>query len=101
MCSFLQGDSYSPVGFCISEMIPFAKLLEESKGHWIEEARNRGVSRTHLFFVDDLPQNNRLLKETNEIIVQASLDTTGEYVNPRSRPVRKLQVSGSGTGGQD
>ena len=60
-------------------MIPFAKLLEESKGHWIEEARNRGVSRTHLFFVDDLPQNNRLLKETNEIIVQASLDTGACY----------------------
>ena len=32
-----------------------------------------------MFFVDDLPQNNRLLKETNEIIVQASLDTGACY----------------------
>ena len=27
--------------------------------------------------------------------------TTGEYVNPRSRPVGKLKVYGSGTGGRD
>ena len=30
MCGFLQGDSYSPVGFCISE-IAVCKLLQESK----------------------------------------------------------------------
>ena len=31
MCGFLEGDSYSPVGFCISE-IPVCKLLQQSKG---------------------------------------------------------------------
>ena len=30
MCGFLQGDSYSPVGFCLSE-VPMCKLLQETK----------------------------------------------------------------------
>ena len=30
MCGFLQGDSYSPVGFCFSE-VPLCKLLQETK----------------------------------------------------------------------
>ena len=29
---FLQGDSYSPVGFCITE-VPVAMLIEETDGH--------------------------------------------------------------------
>ena len=32
MCSFLQGDSYSPVGFCLSE-IPVCMFLQETKGY--------------------------------------------------------------------
>ena len=32
LCGFLQGDSYSPVGFCISE-IPVRLLLQQSKGY--------------------------------------------------------------------
>ena len=31
-CGFMQGDSYSPVEFCIIE-IPICKLLQQSKGY--------------------------------------------------------------------
>ena len=52
-CGFLQGDGYSPVGFCITE-IPVAKLLEQSKGYRMGEPGKRDISRTHCLFVDDL-----------------------------------------------
>ena len=52
-CGFLQGDSYSNDGFCITE-IPIAKLLEQSKGYRMGEPGKRDVSRTHSLFVDDL-----------------------------------------------
>ena len=74
MCGFLQGDSYSPVGFCISE-IPVCKLLQQSKV-------NRNISRTHSLFINDLKQyqgNHEIIKKVNEIIVQASLDTGACY----------------------
>ena len=80
-CGFLQGDSYSPVGFCITE-IPVAKLLEQSKGYRMGEPGKRDVSRTHSLFVDDLKvyqESHSLLKEINEVIVQASLDTGACY----------------------
>ena len=80
-CGFLQGDSYSPVGFCITE-IPIAKLLEQSKGYRMGEPGMRNVNRTHSFFVDDLKvyqESHDLLKEINEIIVQASFDTGACY----------------------
>ena len=32
LCGFLQGDSYSPVGFCLTE-IPVCNLLQETKGY--------------------------------------------------------------------
>ena len=76
-CGFLQGDSYSPVGFCITG-IPIAKLLEQSKGYPMREPGKRDVSRTHSLFVDDLKvyqESHNLLKEINEVTVQASLDT--------------------------
>ena len=78
---FLQGDSYSPVGFCITE-IPVCKLLQQSKGYRRGEPGNRDVSRTHSLFVDDLKQyqeNHKALKDVNEIIVQASHDTGACY----------------------
>ena len=31
-CGFLQGDSYSPVGFCLTE-VPVTMLLEETTGY--------------------------------------------------------------------
>ena len=53
MLWFLQGDSYSPVGFCISE-IPICKLLEESKGYQMGKPGNRDLKRTNSLFLDDL-----------------------------------------------
>ena len=53
MCGFLQGDSYSPVGFCKSE-IPVCKLFEESKGYRMGQPGKRNVKRTHCLSVDDL-----------------------------------------------
>ena len=81
MCGFLQGDSYLPVGFCISE-IPVCKLLQQSKGYRMGAPGNRSISRTHSLFIDDLKQyqeSHEIIKEVNEIIVQASLDTGACY----------------------
>ena len=52
-CGFLQGDSYLPVGFCISE-IPVYKLLQESKGYHMGQPVKRDVKNIHSLFVDDL-----------------------------------------------
>ena len=74
MCGFLQGDSYSPVGFCLSE-VPVCKLLQEWKGYHMGEPGNRDVKRTHSLFADDLKvyqESRKILKDVNEVIVQAS-----------------------------
>ena len=76
MCSFLQGDSYLSVEFCISE-IPLCKLLQESKGYRIGQPKKRDVNRTHSLFVDDLEvyqESYKTLKDVNEMIVQVSND---------------------------
>ena len=81
MCGFLQGDSYSPVGFCITE-IPVCILLQHSGGYRIGKPGNRVVKRTHSLFVDDLKvyqESHKALKIVNEIIVQASHDTGACY----------------------
>ena len=78
---FLQGDSYSPVGFCVSE-IPVCVLLQRSKGYRMGEPGNRNVKRTHSLFVDDLKvyqESHKALKNVNEMIVQASHDTGACY----------------------
>ena len=78
---FLQGDSFSPVGFCLTE-IPVAMLLEESEGYMMGAPGERNVKRTHSFFIDDLKvyqQNHEKLKAVNETIVKASLDTGACY----------------------
>ena len=80
-CGFLQGDSYSPVGFCISE-IPVCKLLQQSKGYRIVEQGNRIVNRALSLFVDDLKQyqeSHQKLKDVNEMLVQANHDTGACY----------------------
>ena len=77
MCGFLQGDSYSTVGFCIFE-IPVWKLLQESKGCRMGQPGKRDVKHTHSLFVDDLKMyqvNRKTLKDVGEMIVQASNDT--------------------------
>ena len=70
---FLQSESYSPVGFCISE-IPVCLLLQHSRGYRTREG-NRIVKRTYSVFVDDLKvyqESHHALKYVNEIIVKAS-----------------------------
>ena len=61
-CGFLQGDSYSPVGFCIFK-IPVCRLLQQSRGYRMGPTGNRDVSRTHSLFVDDL----KVYQESHEI----------------------------------
>ena len=81
MCGFLQGDSYSPVGLCLSE-VPVCKLLRESKEYRMGEPGNRDVERIHSLFVDDLKvyqESHKILKDVNEMIVQASNDTGACY----------------------
>ena len=81
LCGFLQGDSYSPIGFCITE-IPVCILLQHSRGYRMGEPGNRVVKRTHSLFVDDLKvyqESHKALKILNEIIVQASHDTGACY----------------------
>ena len=71
MCGFLQGDSHSPVGFCISKF-PVCKLLQESKGYLMGQAGKKDVKRTHNLFVDDLKlyqESHKTLKDVNKMIV--------------------------------
>ena len=78
---FLQGDSYSPVGFCLTE-IPIAMLLEGTEGYRMGPPGNREVIRTHSLFIDDLKvyqENHARLEVANETIVLASLDTGACY----------------------
>ena len=73
-CWFLQVDSYSPVGFCISE-IPVCILFQHSREYRMGELGNHIVKRTHSQFVDSLnvyQQSHNVLKNVIEIIVQAS-----------------------------
>ena len=72
---FLQEDSFSPVGFCPTE-VPIAMLLEESSGYAM------GPPGKQSFFIDDLKvyqPNHEKLKAVNETIVKASLDTGARY----------------------
>ena len=50
---FLQGDSYSPVGFCLTE-VPVAMLIEESDGYKMGQKGEERVKTSHSLFVDDL-----------------------------------------------
>lgn len=80
-CGFLQGDSYSPVGFCLSE-VPIGMLLSETRGYRMGPPGHRTVKRTHSLFVDDLKmyqESHELLSAVNEMIVKASDDTGACY----------------------
>ena len=100
-CVFLQGDSYSPVGFCISE-IPICRLLQQSRGYRMGPPESRDVSRTHSLFVDDLKvyqDSHEILRDANEVIGQASYDTGACYGVPKCAEIvfeRGKMVRGEG-----
>ena len=78
---FLQGDSYSPVGFCITEA-PVAMLIEESDGYKMGQKGEKRMKRMHSLFVDDLKiyqESHQKLEIVNEMIVKASMDTGACY----------------------
>ena len=50
---FLQGYSYSPVGYCLTK-VPVGMLIFKSKGYRMGIPWEREIKRTHSLFVDDL-----------------------------------------------
>ena len=78
---FLQGDSFSPVGFCICE-IPILMLVDTSKGYRMGPPGARIVNKTHSLFLDDLKiyqETEEELEIINNILIQASGDTGARY----------------------
>ncbi|CAB4015299.1 Hypothetical predicted protein [Paramuricea clavata] len=81
---FLQGDSYSPVGFCLTE-VPIAMMLEETDGYKMGQPGETDLKKTHCLFIDfidDLKvyqKNHRKLEIANEMIAKASMDTGACY----------------------
>ena len=78
---FLQGDSFSAVGYCLSE-VPIGLLIKKSKGYQMGRPGNRDIARTHSLFIDDLKlyqKNHRELTAVNNTIVTASNDTGAVY----------------------
>ena len=74
---FLQGDSYSPAGFCLTD-VPVAMLTEKSDGYKMGQKGEERVKRTHSLFVDDLKiyqESHKKLEIVNEMIVKARMDT--------------------------
>ena len=64
VCGFVQGDSYSPVGFCLTEVL-VGKLLKASKGYKMGRPGQRNIKRTHSLFIDDLKtyqENHKMLQ---------------------------------------
>ena len=73
----LQGDSYSPVGFCLTEM-PIVMLLDETKGNKLCQLGRRCIKRKHSLFIEDQKvyyENHQRLEIANETIVKATMDT--------------------------
>ena len=101
MCHFLQGNSYSPVGFCISE-IPICQLFQESKGYRMRQPGKKDLKSTHSFFLHDLKvyqESHKTLKDVNEVIVQAINDTGACYRATKCAEVvfeRRNMVKGEG-----
>ena len=89
ICGFLSGDSYSPVGFCLSE-VPGCKLIQETKGYRMGQPGKREVKPVNSLFIDDLKvyqESHKILKDANEtewklkrlLIVLESQDTGACY----------------------
>ena len=78
---FLQSDSYSPVGFCLTEL-PIAVLLDETEGYKLGQLGRRCIKRTHSLFIDNLKVyqgNHQKLEIANKTIVKTSMDTGACY----------------------
>ena len=77
----MQGDSYSPVGFCLTE-VPISMLIKETDWYTVGRRDEERVKRTHSLFIDDLKiyqECYRKLEVVNEMIVKASMDTAACY----------------------
>ena len=69
MCDFLQGDSYSPVGFCLSE-VPVCKLLQETKSYRMGQPGKKEVKWTPSLFIDDLKVYQEIHKILKDFIMR-------------------------------
>ena len=70
---FLQGDSYSPVGLCLTE-VPISMLIEETDRYKMGPTKKKSKKK-HSLFIDDLKiyqESHRKLEVVNEMIVKAS-----------------------------
>ena len=77
----MQGDSYSPVGFCLTE-VPIAMLLDETEEYKLGQPGKRCIKRIQSLFIDDLEvyqEIHQKLEIANETIVKASMDTGACY----------------------
>ena len=80
-CGFLEGHSFSPVGFCLSE-VPVCMVLADSKGYRMGLPGSRDVKRTHSLYIDDLKiyqESHELAVAVNDTIVKASHDIGAHY----------------------
>ena len=77
----MQGNSYSPVGFCLTE-VPILMLIEETDRYTMGQRHKERVKRTHSLFTDNLKiyqESHPKLEVVNEMIVKASMDTGVGY----------------------
>ena len=78
---FLQGDSYSPVGFCLMEVL-ISILIQETDGYTMGQRDKEMVKRTSSLFIDNLKiyrESHRNLEVVNEMIVKGSMDAGACY----------------------
>ena len=64
----MQGDTYSPVGFCLTE-VPISMLIEESDRYTMGRRDKKRVKRTQSLFIGDLKiyqESHRKLEVVNE-----------------------------------
>lgn len=68
-----QGDSLSPLLFCIS-LLPLSVELRNARGYQVGPPNRRNTKVTHLFYMDDLK-----LYSSSEPQLRSTLDTVLEY----------------------
>ena len=78
---FLQGDSFSPEGFCLTE-VSIGVPLDENEGYKLDQLGKRCTKRTQSLFIDDLKvyqENHQKLEIPNATIMKASMDSGACY----------------------